>query len=134
MSVLEHVLFPDPSLHRTPLRLLWWWESRRIRFNAAVAAAGVVTTGVFALLTHLHGMLHGMPIPWPLILVYGVMANLCYSSGWVVECLLQRWFGWDNTYDLGPALFRNGLAFSVGLTLFPMVIMWMAWLFGPGQL
>jgi hypothetical protein len=121
MSALATLLFPNPALVRTPLSLFRWWESRRFSYNAAVAGAGAVTTGLIAALAHLPGPLHGVPIAWNLIGAYGIMANVCYSLGWVAEAILQRWLNRD-TYGLGPAVFRHGLIFSVGLTLFPAVI------------
>ncbi len=120
MADLVQVLFPEPSLVRTPLRLLRWWESKRLTYNLVVGGAGLVTLGVFSLVRVL-------PVPWMLVIPYGVLANVCFSSGWVVESLLQRWLKRD-TYGLGPALFRHGLVFSVGLTLFPAVLVSVGWL------
>lgn len=34
---------------RTPLRLLRWWESKRLTYNLVVGGAGLVTLGVFFL-------------------------------------------------------------------------------------
>jgi len=115
------LLFPDPPLVRTPARLFAWWESRRPSYNLVVGGAGLVTTGLIELLRVLPGPLHGVPLAWPLIVVYGVVANVCYSAGWMVEAVVQRWLG-RKTYGLGPALFRHGLVFSVGLTLFPAAL------------
>ena len=126
MPGLVQVLFPDPTLVRTPLRLLRWWESKRLAYNLVVGGAGMVTLGVIALLRALPGPLQHAFIPWPAIAIYGVLANACYSSGWVVKSLLQRWLKRD-TYALGPALFRHGLVFSVGLTLFPAALMSLVW-------
>ena len=127
MADLVHVLFPDPPLVRTPLRLLRWWESKRLAYNLVVGGAGAVTLGVFELLRLLPGPFHGGPAPWFLVIPYGVLANVCYSAGWVAESLVQRWLKRD-TYGLGPALFRHGLVFSVGLTLFPAVLAGLGWL------
>jgi hypothetical protein len=61
------------------------------------------------------------PGTWIGITAYGVAANLCYSLGAPTELLLERWLGRE-TYGLGPALFRYGLIYSVGLTLFPLAL------------
>ncbi len=130
MAGLVHVLFPDPPLIRTPLRLLRWWEAHRLTYNLVVGAAGLVTLGVATLVRALPGPLHHGFIPWQVIVVYGLAANVCYSAGWIVETVVQRWLKRE-TYGLGPALFRHGLVFSVGLTLLPAVLVsgvWMAWL------
>lgn len=127
MPDLVQVLFPDPPLVRTPLRLLRWWEGRRLTYNLVVGGAGVLTLGVAALIRALPGPLHhGGFIPWQAIVLYGVLANVCYSAGWIVEALIQRWLRRE-TYGLGPALFRHGLVFSVGLTLFPAMLITFAW-------
>lgn len=87
-------------------------------YNAIVGATGLVT------LLAVHGILFGTrflfaPAPWLVSLAYGVAANVCYSFGPAIELTLQRWLGRE-TYGLGPALFRHGLVFSVGLTIFPI--------------
>lgn len=113
---LQTVLF-EPTLQRSPLRVVHWWESRRLFFNAAVGGAGVVTvvcaTAVDSLIRG-----HFSPVPWQPIVLYGLLANICYTSGWMIENLAERWLR-RPVYGLGPALFRYGLAFSVGLTLLP---------------
>ncbi len=118
--MLARVLFPDPPLVRTPRRLLRWWESRRLTYNVVVGASGLVTIGVIESLSLLVGF-PGGHFPWHLVGLYGLLANVAYSFGWVVESALQKWLRRD-TYGLGPALFRHGLVFSVGLTLFPAAL------------
>ena len=62
-----------------------------------------------------------MPIFWPGVLAYGVLANLFYSLGFMTEAVMQR--AWrDDTPRVGPPLFRQGLIFSVGLTLLPIAM------------
>jgi hypothetical protein len=60
-------------------------------------------------------------VPWQLVVAYGVVANVFYTSGWVIENVVERWLR-HPVYGFGPALFRHGLVFSVGLTLFPAAI------------
>jgi hypothetical protein len=60
--------------------------------------------------------------------MYGFFANLFYSLGFVTEAAMQRVWG-DETPRVGPALFRQGLVFSVGLTLFPIALMGIGWAF-----
>ena len=118
MATLAAVLFPEPTLRRHPLALLRWWESRRLTYNAIVGTSGLLSLLVLHLTVFpAPGLLN--PMPWALAIAFGITANVCYSTGWVVETLLQRWLGRD-AYGLGPALFRHGLVFSVGLTWFPV--------------
>lgn len=120
MSRLVAALFPRPSLYRSPARLWRWWEARRVIYNVAVGAAGLVTLGTVGLFTLV--LAHGPGlVPWQAVAAYGVAANVCYSFGWLAEAALQRWLRRE-AYGLGPALYRHGLVFSVGLTLFPALL------------
>lgn len=121
MPDLVNVLFPAPSIRRSPLAVWRWWESRRLTYNAIVGTAGLATLIANLLLW---GPGRG-PGPWLAVAAYGLAANVCYSLGPVAELLLQRWLDRD-TYGLGPALFRHGLVFSLGLTLLPIPLMTVA--------
>lgn len=129
MSSLVEVLYPVPDLRRTPLSTVRWWESRRLVFNKAVGAAGVVTLAGVALIVALPP--YASSVSWEMLVaaaVYGVAANVCYTLGWMAELLARR--VWRRSApDLGPLLFRQGLIFSVGLTLLPLLVavgIWMA--------
>lgn len=125
MSALVSLLFPAPALRRQPLEVVRWWEARRGTYNLVVGGAGLVTLAAFELLVRIPLRL-GEPFPWPAVIAYGILANLCYAVGPLAEVALERWVGRE-TYGLGPALWRHGLVFSVGLTLVPigaMVAMW----------
>jgi hypothetical protein len=116
---LTKLLF-EPTLIRSPLRVVQWWESRRLAYNAVVGGAGIFTlmyANALSLLVR-HEWFGG---PWQLVVAYGVAANLFYTLGWVVENVAERWLG-RPVYGLGPALFRHGLVFSAGLTLFPAAV------------
>jgi hypothetical protein len=126
MSGLARFLYPLPPASRAPLVRLVWWEQRRFRFNLAVGGAGLFTIGVASLLMALPP--NGM-VPWfpPVaILVYGLMANVCYTAGWVLETLFNAWWG-DQPPTIGPVLFRQGVIFSVGLTLLPIFVAFISW-------
>jgi hypothetical protein len=121
MERLVEVLHPLPDYRRTPLSLLLWWERRRFLYNRVVGAAGLVTmVGLVLLLPGWVNIIR--PETLLVIGLYGGAANLCYSLGWAVE-LLGRWIWGREAPDLGPLLFREGLIFSVGLTLLPLLVM-----------
>ena len=128
MSQLVEALYPLPDIRRTPLSSLRWWESRRLFYNKVVGAAGLVTAAGVSVVSLLPP--HPVPVaPLPLIaasVVYGVLANGCYSAGWLVELLARKVWG-RQAPDLGPILFRQGLIFSVGLTLFPLLLVCLLW-------
>ena len=60
------------------------------------------------------------------VLAFGVMANVCYVLGPTGEIALQKLWG-DKLLPVGPTLFRMGLTFSVGLALFPALLISMFW-------
>jgi hypothetical protein len=127
MAALAQLLFPVPDVRRSTATLLAWWESRRPTYNLIVGGAGLITLTVLHTLSWLPPHVN-FDAPWPVIIVYGLCANVCYSFGFATEALLERLWGQD-VAPVGPTLFRHGLVFSVGLTLFPIGIAWLGWLF-----
>jgi hypothetical protein len=124
--VLGDVLFPPADARRTTVSLLTWWESRRLTYNVVVGSAGVFTLVVVRAISLLPP---GVPmgLDWRPIVAYGLLANVCYTFGWALEAAAQRAWG-DRCPPFGPALFRQGLAFSVGLTLLPILLVSIGWL------
>lgn len=120
---LTRLLF-EPTLVRSPLRVVQWWERRRVAYNVMVGGAGLAT---LAYVNALELVLGGgwLSIPWQGVVAYGVLANVCYTAGWAVENLAERWLE-RPVYGLGPALFRHGLVFSLGLTMLPAVLVTIA--------
>lgn len=113
---LQRLLF-EPTLTRSPLRVVQWWESRRPVYNLIVGVTGL---GTLVYVNALSLLVRGewFSVPWQLIVAYGICANLFYTLGWAIENVAERWLQ-RPLYGVGPALFRHGLVFSVGLTLFP---------------
>lgn len=122
-SFLTELLFPLPAPHRTLLGIVTWWESRRLLYNVIVGMTGLVTLAVIAIAdatTSAHAVPSGAGRgPWLPILTYGALANVCYTLGPIIELTLERVWR-DRLLPIGPALFRQGLAFSIGLTLLPI--------------
>lgn len=126
MSTITRILFPAPVEVRTTATIFRWWESRRLTYNVIVGATGLITLMAIQGIAMLPPISSTMPIVWPGIIAYGIFANLFYSLGFVTEAAMQR--AWhEDTPRVGPALFRQGLAFSVGLTLFPIALMGINW-------
>lgn len=128
MSSLVQVLYPLPDMRRTPLSTIRWWESRRLVFNKAMGSAGVVSLVGMSIFFALPPHSSVMPLPFMLTgaAVYAVLANGCYTLGWMAELLARRVWG-RSAPDLGPILFRQGLIFSVGLTLLPILLAVLSW-------
>ncbi|HEX2211762.1 MAG TPA: hypothetical protein VHG93_29010 [Longimicrobium sp.] len=129
MSQLVNVLYPLPDLRRTPLSTVRWWESRRLVFNKAVGASGLVTLAGVSFFSLLPPGTLGEPNLLAMAAFaagYGIVANVCYSLGWMAELAARALWGREAP-DLGPLLFRQGLIFSVGLTLLPVLVTAMLW-------
>jgi len=120
MTSLTEFLFPAPA-PRTARAILGWWESRRLAYNAMVGGAGLVSVGAIISMSLLFGdAVHPTQALIP-ITVFGVMANVCYLLGPATEILIQKLWG-NRVLPTGPSLFRIGLTFSVGLALFPTLL------------
>ena len=129
LEALTDFLYPVPA-KRTVGGIINWWEKRRLAYNVAVGTAGVVTIvlGHFFLALPPNGFINTNFGWWPVPIVYGVLANVCYLLGPTIEILIEKiWRG--QVFPTGPALYRMGLTFAVGLTLLPAlvhVIFWVA--------
>jgi hypothetical protein len=130
MNAVEKYFFTPIYYPRSAWAVLRWWESRRPLYNVAVGAAGVVTLGTITALA----LLPPNPgrIAWDGVLVgvavYGVLANISYSLGAPTDLLLRRLVG-DRAAAAGPVLFRYGFVFSLGLTLLPIPLAVLSWVF-----
>lgn len=131
MTMLGDVLFPRAADRRSALSILSWWESRRGVFNLIVGGTGLFTLLVVRLVSLIPP---GVPFmfDWRVILAYGLLANVCYTFGWAAETAAQRLWG-DRVSPIGPALFRQGLAFSIGLTLLPTLLVSLTWVVRAGM-
>jgi hypothetical protein len=128
MTAVEKYFFTPLYFPRSSWAVLRWWESRRPLFNLCVGGTGLVTLATATLLAHLPPHPMGFMVPWQVILVYAVVANVCYTLGPLGDLLLRRILG-DRAPAVGPVLFRYGFVFSVGLTLLPIPVAVLGWLF-----
>ena len=124
MSTLTRFLFPAPA-ERAPAAIFSWWESRRLPYNAVVGVTGVFSLGMMAIVANLPPGSSELP-PTPVVLLYGIVANAFYCMGPLAECVLEMIWP-RKLLPTGPALFRMGLTFSVGLTLLPIWLMGCDW-------
>jgi hypothetical protein len=126
VSLVDEVLFPLPAHRRTTMGILTWWESRRLVYNVVVGATGLTSLAIMGMISKIPPGLPQVLPPWQLILAYGAAANVCYTFGPAAEIALQQlWKG--RVFSVGPVLFRQGLTFSVGLTLLPVLVASAAW-------
>jgi hypothetical protein len=118
----------ERRLERT-WEVIVWWESRRIPYNLIVGATGVVS----AIVILLTGLVTEYPVAdaigvsgSPLleifaVIIYGIMANICFTGGWVLELFSQRIWG-ARAEAFGEIAFTWGMLGSVFLTLVPAVL------------
>jgi len=130
MNAVEKYFFTPIYRPRTGWSVFGWWEARRPLYNVAVGAAGLVTLGTVTALMLLPP--HARGLAWdglvPGVVIYGVLANLCYSLGAPADLLLRRFIG-DRAAAAGPVLFRYGFVFALGLTLLPIPLAVLGWVF-----
>jgi hypothetical protein len=126
MSAVTKFFFRAPTTETTSWSIVLWWESRRMAYNLVVGAAGVTTIGLATLFAILPPHPIRFTLPWELVLVYGVGANVCYTAGPILDLAICRAWG-DGYTAVGPTLFRYGFAFSLGLTLLPIPLAAGSW-------
>lgn len=122
---LTDFLYPPPA-PRTTGGIIRWWESRRLKYNLIVGGSGLVSLGAIRLLSSLPPDPLHLPYVLQPILVFGVMANLCYLLGPVAEVAVEK-LSRGKILPTGPVFFRMGLTFSVGLVLLPTILFAVDW-------
>jgi len=103
-----------------------WWEARRVPYNVIVGMVGLLTSAVMVMVAFICESRGGAPIGLPDppafalvgILLYGILANVCYTGGWITELLVAKLWSVD-TARFGPIAFILGTGFSVLVTLIP---------------
>jgi hypothetical protein len=102
--------------------ILWWWESRRLRFNLICLVVGAPCLVLGCLLTTASGVLRfGEDYEEPLgILVAPILVNLAYCVGHVGDLTLS-WL-WPRRSPWGPRLWRVGIGFTLCAMLGPVIL------------
>lgn len=116
-------LFAAPLEPVTALRVVGWWELRRIPFNLVIGVFGIFAFAVFATSIYSAGVLQpGEDAVEPFALLLApIAANLCYTAGWLVDASMR--FIWPSLGPrFTPLLFRFGLGFSLFVISLPAVI------------
>ena len=109
--------------------VIGWWEARRIPYNLIVGCAGILTCIVIAIVgmgsNFFFNSDFGLPDP-PLFailgaIIYGILANFCFTGGWLTELIVQR--AWpEEANRFATTCFSLGLILSVLLTLTPAIL------------
>lgn len=133
----ESSLWRRESPMATAWQAIGWWESRRVPYNLIVGCVGVLSCMVACIVAlgsyFLFNSEFGMPDP-PLfaafaVVLYAIMANVCYTAGWLGELIIRA--AWPHQADRYASLtFASGLVFSVLLTATPAVLLAFGGVFG----
>jgi hypothetical protein len=110
-----------------------WWESRRLFFNLVVGATGLITCVLLIICAFTADSMVGEPIGMTdgpllgvfMIVPYALLANVCYTAGWVSELLVRTTRTADDAAAFAVRAFRAGIAFSIFITLCPAAICWL---------
>jgi hypothetical protein len=113
-----------------------WWEMRRPFYNFVVGAAGFCML-LFCFVSAVTGdLLFHDPIggiqPFFAvfgILVYGIAANIFYTGGWIAEIAVRTFRSKEEGDKFGARSFAYGTLFSILLTLSPVGLVILAWMF-----
>jgi hypothetical protein len=121
---------PNWFFHEQPagssrIEIIKWWESRRLTYNMWVGVVGVISC-LLVLVAGSAAVKEGEDFVEPLALIagpvfYGIMANICYTFGWISDLASRRSMPSRDT-------FRAGLIFSLVLTALPGLWAVVAWL------
>lgn len=101
-------LFPDEPVE--PLQQAFaWWEKKRLLYNVIVGL-----TGVLVLLSIPVHTFHDIPG----VILFGILANLCYSAGFLLEAAVVHYLKKGMIFAKWRViLFWSGLIFSVFVTV-----------------
>jgi hypothetical protein len=102
-----------------------WWESRRLYYNLYVGLVGIITW-FLVLIAGSAAVKPGVDFEEPFAMIlgpfaYALIANLCYSLGWIFDLAFYR-------RQPRIRLFKIGLFFSLFLTALPGLWAVTAWL------
>ena len=126
-------LFQRESSAMNGVEAIVWWEARRIPYNLIVGSAGIVTCVVVGFIAvaaqEFFNSDFGVPDP-PFfalfgVILYGILANICFTAGWIVELFLRR-FSPRKADRFATNGFFYGVIFSVFLTRAPAALVGVA--------
>ncbi|MFA5031866.1 MAG: hypothetical protein WC614_02500 [bacterium] len=108
MDLIKNVPNEDAK-HNTRKQIIIWWEKKRLYYNLIMLTTGVPL--LIIALTKIKAALS--PSDSSLIIIYGVFANILYSSGSVLEILILKNIKNRKITRIGQLLFITGTVISV---------------------
>lgn len=121
--------FSRPLKPLSWLGIVAWWEIRRVPYNLIVGAIGIISLFLFFVFISLsHELKPGEDAIEPMALFMAPIAvNICFTSGWIVELLLNAVRS-KGSSPVGPILLKLGVVFSVVIALVPSVVWFVIWI------
>lgn len=123
IGAIVRLFLSVPPGERPWFSVVAWWELRRIAYNALMLLAGGTSLALFVAIDDLNSTLPFDESEWePLsVLVFGTLANVFYTIGWVAELALRRFL--DKLRNVfAPATFVLGTVFSAALCFAPTAV------------
>ncbi len=110
-----------------------WWESRRLFFNLVVGFTGLITCALLIVCAFTSDSMVGEPIGMTdgpllgvfMIVPFALLANVCYTAGWISELLIRATRTADDAAAFAVKAFRAGITFSIFITLCPAAVCWL---------
>ncbi|MDX2304761.1 MAG: hypothetical protein NW226_18265 [Microscillaceae bacterium] len=104
------------------MELVRWWEKHRIHFNILVGLSGILGLWVY----RTYNLIYYYPEILLEMVIYGILANICYTMGWALEILRITYkIPFPPLDRFKEVLFYGGVFFSVAFTfLMAFLLTW----------
>ncbi len=128
LKELWRQLFSRPDTELSCWRVILWWELRRIPYNVIVGIVALLSFGLVIASTKISPPVsqEGQDLgdPFLAIMMLPFVVNACYTLGWLGELTL-RYLWKTNDRNIGIALFKLGITFSVIMMTFPAMFLFL---------
>ncbi len=128
LKELWRQLFSRPDKELSWWQVILWWELRRIPYNAIVGLVALLSFGLVIASAKISppASTDGQDLGDPSLAMMMVpfMVNACYTLGWLGELTL-RYLWKINDRNIGAALFKLGITFSVLMMTFPAMFLFL---------
>lgn len=100
-----------------------WWKKKRLNYNVIIGSFGIVVMIVEAVI--LKQMLFEFLQFLPFIILFGILANLCYYIGQILELYIYQSYTEMHNKTIGPKIFWIGIIFSISIIIWIQYIVFL---------
>jgi hypothetical protein len=124
MTILQKIFIADIA-EKKWLKIVLWWEIRRLLYNLFLIFFLLITIGILSILPN-NGFVKLYPGPMLAvgvyfgILLFFVLSNLFYTTGWIFQ-LATRNMNWVKIKLLTQKSFILGILISLLVTITPVI-------------